>query len=457
MRDSPNKAGKAAPQFRHSIVLFHSHYPTDMNQIASKDLTQQRLRSGGRVLVDALHIHGVDRVYCVPGESYLNVLDALVGYPNIDVIVTKHEGAAANMAEADGKLTGRPGICFVTRGPGATHGSCGTHIAFQDSSPMILFIGQIPREHRGRESFQEVDYTKMFSPLAKWVAEIDDPARIPEFIVRAFQVATSGRPGPVVLSLPEDVLGATVNVSDTARYQPVAATPSSVDALNLAGMLARASHPIVIVGGANWSEQACADLAQFAKEWNLPVAAAFRRQDLLDNRHDNYVGHMSLGINPKLAERLRNADLVLAVGTRLGDITTDSYTNLAVPRSTQKLIHLHADAAELGRVYQPDLAILTGVNSGVAMLASLDTRCASRLSRLHCPARRARRPRWGGHGTGGGSSEPYPARGCDSHQRRRQLHDLAASLLSVPQAAGKPAVLELRTDVKQITPGMPLD
>jgi acetolactate synthase-1/2/3 large subunit len=372
MRHSLNKAGKAAPQSRHSIILFHSHYPTNMNQIASKDLTQQRLRSGGRVLVDALHIHGVDRVYCVPGESYIDVLDSLLDYPDIDVIVTKHEGAAANMAEADGKLTGRPGICFVTRGPGATHGSCGTHIAFQDSSPMILFIGQIPREHRGRESFQEVDYTKMFSPLAKWVAEIDDPARIPEFVARAFQVATSGRPGPVVLSVPEDVLGATVDVPDTARYQPVAATPSPVDALNLAGMLARASHPLVIVGGANWSEQACADLAQFAKTWNLPVAAAFRRQDLLDNRHDNYVGHMSLGINPKLAERLRNADLVLAVGTRLGDITTDSYTNLAAPRSTQKLIHLHADAAELGRVYQPDLAILTGVNAGAAMLASLD-------------------------------------------------------------------------------------
>jgi acetolactate synthase-1/2/3 large subunit len=342
-----------------------------MTQITAQVLPQPSLRSGGRVLVDALHIHGVDRIYCVPGESYLDVLDALVDYPDIDLIVTKHEGAAANMAEADGKLTGRPGICFVTRGPGATHGSCGTHIALQDSSPMILFIGQIPREHRGRESFQEVNYTQMFSPLAKWVAEIDDPARIPEFIARAFQVATSGRPGPVVLALPEDVLSAMVDVPDTARYQPVAATPSATDAQTLSAMLSRASQPLVIVGGANWSEQACADLAQFAKAWNLPIAASFRRQDLLDNRQDNYVGHLSLGINPKLAERLRTADLVLAVGTRLGDITTDSYTNLVAPRSQQKLVHLHADAAELGRVYQADLAILTGVNAGAAMLAAL--------------------------------------------------------------------------------------
>ena len=343
-----------------------------MTQITAQVLLQPSLRSGGRVLVDALHIHGVDRIYCVPGESYLDVLDALVDYPDIDLIVTKHEGAAANMAEADGKLTGRPGICFVTRGPGATHGSCGTHIALQDSSPMILFIGQIPREHRGRESFQEVNYTQMFSPLAKWVAEIDDPARIPEFIARAFQVATSGRPGPVVLALPEDVLSAMVDVPDTTRYQPVAATPSTVDAQTLADMLSRARQPLVIVGGANWSEQACANLAQFAKAWNLPIAASFRRQDLLDNRQDNYVGHLSLGINAKLAERLRTADLVLAVGTRLGDITTDSYTNLVAPRSQQKLVHLHADAAELGRVYQADLAILTGVNAGAAMLAAID-------------------------------------------------------------------------------------
>jgi acetolactate synthase-1/2/3 large subunit len=328
-------------------------------------------RSGGRILVDALRVHGVDRVFCVPGESYLDVLDALHDYADVEVVVAKHEGAAANMAEADGKLTGRPGICFVTRGPGATHASIGAHIAFQDSTPMILFIGQVAREHRGREAFQEVDYETMFAPLAKWVTEIDDPARIPEYLARAFQCATSGRPGPVVLSLPEDVLSAMCTVDDTEPYRPVASAPTQADADALAAELARAKRPLVIAGGANWSEQACADFAQFVESWNLPVACAFRRQDLLDNRLEQYVGHLSLGVNPKLAERVKQADLIIAVGTRLGDIVTNGYTHLVPPRIKQRLVHMHADAAELGRVFQPDLAIQTGVNNGAAMLKGL--------------------------------------------------------------------------------------
>ena len=328
-------------------------------------------RSGGRILVDALRQHGTDRLFCVPGESYLDVLDALHDTPEIDTIVAKHEGAAANMAEADGKLTGRPGICFVTRGPGATHASIGVHIAFQDSTPMILFIGQVARAHRGREAFQEVDYVQMFGPLAKWVAEIDDIARIPEIVARAFHVATSGRPGPVVLALPEDVLDGSAEVADTAAYRPAASAPAPGDADALRAALRAASRPLVIAGGANWNEEARTALAAFAHAWNLPVTCGFRRQDLFDNRDANYAGHMSLGINPRLAERVRQADLVIAVGTRLGDITTDGYTHLAVPRPAQKLVHIHADANELGRVYQPDLAINAGVGHAADMLQGL--------------------------------------------------------------------------------------
>ena len=333
--------------------------------------TEQNARSGGRILVDALRQHGTDRLFCVPGESYLDVLDALHDTPEIDTIVSKHEGAAANMAEADDKLTGRPGICFVTRGPGATHASIGVHIAFQDSTPMILFIGQVARGHRGREAFQEVDYVQMFGPLAKWVAEIDDISRIPEIVARAFHVATSGRPGPVVLALPEDVLDGSAAVADAPAYRPAASAPAPGDAEALAAALRAASRPLVIAGGANWDDKARADLAAFAHAWNLPVTCGFRRQDLFDNRDANYAGHMSLGINPRLAERVREADLVIAVCTRLGDITTDGYTHLAVPKPAQKLVHIHADANELGRVYQPDLAINAGVGHAAAMLASL--------------------------------------------------------------------------------------
>ena len=328
-------------------------------------------RSGGRILVDALRLHGVDRIYCVPGESYLEVLDALHDHPEVRLVVTKHEGAAANMAEAEGKLTGRPGICFVTRGPGATHASIGVHIAAQDSTPMILFVGQIATRHRGREAFQEVDYTAMFGSIAKLVAEIDHADRIPEFVARAFQCATSGRPGPVVLSLPEDMLETACQVADTQPWRQVQASPSPADGQALAALLQQAQQPLVIVGGANWSEQARSDFAAFATAWNLPVAASFRRQDLFDNRRAQYVGHLSLGMNPKLAERVRQADLILAVGTRLGDISTDAYTLLQPPCPAQRLVHLHADAGELGRVYQPELAIQASPGPAATLLASL--------------------------------------------------------------------------------------
>lgn len=331
----------------------------------------QTARTGGRVLVDQLRIHGTERIFCVPGESFLDVLDALHDQPAIDLVVCKHEGAAANMAEADGKLTGRPGICFVTRGPGATHGSIGVHIAQQDSTPMILFVGQIAREHKGREAFQEVDYAAVFGSMAKWAAEIDDPARIPEMVARAFQVATSGRPGPVVLALPEDVLDGLVDVADATPFRPVSAAPRAEDVQALAAALRAAQRPLVIAGGANWSDKAAADFAAFVKAWDLPVACAFRRQDVIDNRDPHYIGHLSLGVSPKLAERVKTADLIVAFGTRLGDIATDSYTLLEVPLPKQKLVHIHADSAELGRVYQAALPIHAGVEAGAAMLASL--------------------------------------------------------------------------------------
>jgi acetolactate synthase I/II/III large subunit len=350
---------------------FASEFPDLPSQSAPSAKAGPARRSGGRILVDALRVHGADRIFCVPGESYLDVLNALYDTPEIDTVVAKHEGPAANMAEADGKLTGRPGICFVTRGPGATHASIGVHIASQDSTPMILFIGQVARQHRGREAFQEVDYVQMFGSMAKWVAEIDDIKRIPEFVARAFQCATSGRPGPVVLSLPEDVLDGYEAVADTGPYQPVSAAPTAQDAAALQSELSRASRPLVIVGGANWSKAASEDFAAFVHAWKLPVACAFRRQDLFDNRDPHYAGHLSLGVNPRLAERIRQADLVIAVGARLGDVTTDGYTHLEVPRPAQRLVHMHADPEELGRVYQADLAINTGVNNGAAMLKTL--------------------------------------------------------------------------------------
>ena len=319
-------------------------------------------RSGGQVLVDQLKIHGVDIAFGVPGESYLAVLDALYDARDaIRFIVCRQEGGACNMAEAYGKLTGRPGICLVTRGPGATNASIGVHTAFQDSTPLILLIGQVGRDVVEREAFQEIDFRRMFGPMAKWVAQIDDAARIPEYLSHAFHLAVSGRPGPVVLALPEDMLTDTVVVADVARYKRVAAHPGPADMQQMRALLEQAQRPLMILGGSGWNVQACADIRAFAQANGLPVACSFRCQDLYDNRDDLYIGDMGTGINPALAQRVRDADLVLCVGARLGEMTTSGYTLLDIPRPQQKFVHVHAGAEELGRVYQSDLPINAGM------------------------------------------------------------------------------------------------
>lgn len=329
--------------------------------------------SGGRALVCALKDQGVDRIYCVPGESYLPVLDALYDFPEIQLVSAKHEGAAANMAEADGKLTGRPGICFVTRGPGATHASVGIHTAYQDSTPLILFIGQVSREERDREGFQEVNFRAMFAPLAKWVAEIDDAARIPEYVSRAFHTALSGRAGPVVLSLPEDTLAAPI--ARPSRSQPVvstAAAPRASDLLRLTALLGSASRPLLIVGGSGWTAESCQALTDFAQRNALPLVASFRRQDLIDNRHQNYCGHLGLGVSSSLATRVRTANVIVAIGSRLSENTTGGYSLLTPPTPAQTLIHVHPDPNEPGRVYHPTLAIACGPADFGLALADID-------------------------------------------------------------------------------------
>lgn len=329
-------------------------------------------RTAGRALVSSLVAHGVERVFCVPGESYLEVLDALKdAEKDISLIVTKHEGAAANMAEADGKLTGKPGICMVTRGPGATHASIGLHIAQQDSTPMILFVGQIARSHRGRDAFQEMDYQQFFGSVAKLVIEIDDPHRVPELVSRAFNVAVSGRPGPVVVSLPEDMLTELTAAPDCAPITVQTSEVSANTGEQIAAALRAAQRPLVVVGGSNWSAQACQDLATFAKAWNLPITCSFRRQDLLDNNSPQHIGHMSVGMSPALRKLAQESDLILAIGTRLGDIPTDGYTLLDLPTPAQKLIHIHVSAEELGRFFRPDLAVQATSDAALKALVAL--------------------------------------------------------------------------------------
>lgn len=329
------------------------------------------LRTGGQILVDALHTHGTDLVFGVPGESYLAVLDALHD-SSIRFIINRQEGGAAFMAEAYGKLTGLPGVCFVTRGPGATNASIGVHTAQQDSTPMILFIGQVGNDFVEREAFQEIDYRRMFGTMTKWVAQIDRAERIPEYVAHAWQVATSGRPGPVVLALPEDMLTAQADVPDARRYQPVQAAPSPAQIAQLRELLAAAKQPVVLLGGAGWNADACDDIRHFAERNALPVACAFRFQDLLDNRHPQYIGDVGIGINPKLAARIKSADLVIAIGPRLGEMTTSGYTLLDAPVPKQKLVHVHASAEELGRVYQADLMINSGMPQIAEALAGME-------------------------------------------------------------------------------------
>jgi acetolactate synthase-1/2/3 large subunit len=330
----------------------------------------QPSRTGGQLLVDALKIHGVDTAFGVPGESYLDVLDALHD-SDIRFIINRQEGGAAFMADAYGKMTGKPGICFVTRGPGATNASIGVHTAFQDSTPMILFIGQVGSDFADREAFQEIDYRRMYGQMAKWVAQIDRADRMPEYIARAFQIATSGRPGPVVLALPEDMLTTRATVADTRAYQAVQASPSAAQIDTVRAMLAGAKKPLVLLGGGGWNAQACADIERFAEANQLPVSCAFRFQDLLDNEHPHYIGDVGIGINPKLAARVREADVILAIGPRLGEMTTSGYSILQSPVPAQRLIHVHADAEELGSVYQAELMINSGMPQVAAMLAAM--------------------------------------------------------------------------------------
>jgi len=335
------------------------------------------VRAGGRILVDQLLVHGTDLVFCVPGESFLAVLDALYDVRpeassergSIRLVVCREEGGAATMAEACGKLTGRPGVCFVTRGPGACNAAIAVHTAMQDSTPMILCIGQVGSDCAGREAFQEIDLARMFAPAAKWAAQVDRADRLPEYVARAFATATSGRPGPVVLALPEDMLRTVTEVPDARRYVTTQSHPGAAQLRALGDQLARAERPLVLAGGSGWTREACAQLERFAERAGLPVATTFRRQDRFDNRHAHYAGDLGIGPNPKLAARVRDADLLVVVGARLGEMTTGGYALVTPPRPRQVLVHVHADPAELGRVYQPDVAIAA---SPATFAAALD-------------------------------------------------------------------------------------
>jgi acetolactate synthase-1/2/3 large subunit len=328
-------------------------------------------RTGARILVDQLVVHGVETAFCVPGESYIAVLDALRDAP-IRLVVARHEAGAANMAEAYGKLTGRPGICFVTRAPGATHAATGVYTAFQDSTPLILFVGQVPLEHRGREAFQELDYAAAFGSLTKLAIEVEEPEQFPELTARAFHTAVSGRPGPVVVALPEDVLSDSADVQDAAQFARARAAASDEDLTRARELLSGAETPLIVVGGGGWSSAAAADLQAFAEASILPVATSFRRQDYIDNTSSSYAGVLTIGHDASLARRLREADLLLVVGSRLGDIPTRGYTTLQPPRTPQTLIHVHADHEELGRVFQPDLPILAGSAEFLAAARALE-------------------------------------------------------------------------------------
>jgi acetolactate synthase I/II/III large subunit len=328
-------------------------------------------RNGGQILVEALLRNAVDTVYCVPGESYLPVLDALHDAQAIRTIVTRHEGAASNMADAYGKLTGRPGICFVTRGPGATHASNGVHTAKQDSTPMILFIGQVESGFMGREAFQEVDYRQMFGGLAKWVTEIDSLERIPEIVAKAFSIAQSGRPGPVVIGLPEEVLFGSGLCADLPAVRVAHAMPDPAALDELRGLLAAARQPLVVLGGTAWDQDSLQAIKHFVTKNNLPVAASFRRQDLFDNRDPHYVGMLGLGVSPKLAERLRTTDLLLVIGSRLSETVSGGYTLITSPVPIQPLVHVHPDPQELGRVYQARLPILSSLRGFAHALQGL--------------------------------------------------------------------------------------
>lgn len=335
-------------------------------------MNDTNLRTGGQLIVDSLLACGADTVYCVPGESYLEVLDGLYDHQySIRVVTNRHENGAAFMAEAYGKLTGKPGICMVTRGPGACNAAIGVHTAFQDSTPMILFIGQVARPHLGREAFQEVDYVKMFGPLAKAVEQIEAADDVPAVVARAYETALSGRPGPVVLALPEDMLR---DYSEALAVPPEPVgvhAPGPGDMERLHHILGDCERPLMLLGGSGWTEQARADIMAFAEANNLPTCCSFRRSDLFDNDHPNFVGEMGIAPNPLLLERFKQSDMLLVVGARLGETTTQGYTLLDEPSPVQDLVHVHADKAELGKVFQPNLGIHADIHAFAAAAAAL--------------------------------------------------------------------------------------
>lgn len=335
--------------------------------------------TGGEILVKCLEEQGVDRLFCVPGESYLAVLDALHDAA-IDVINARQEGGAAMMAEADGKMTGRPGICFVTRGPGATNAACGVHIAKQDSTPMILFVGQIGRDMKGREAFQEVDYRQTFGDLAKWVEEIDDPARIPEIISHAWHVAMSGRPGPVVLALPEDMLRQEADVAPAPIVRVATPAPSSPVMQGFEGQLHFAKKPMMILGGSRWSAHSVAAAQVFAAKHDIPVAVTFRRQGLFDHEHPNYAGDLGIGPNPQLKARIEESDLLIVVGARLSEMPSQGFTLLKFPKPQIQMVHVHPGPEELGRIYRPDIAINATPGEFFGMAESFTPRKGSGIS-----------------------------------------------------------------------------
>ena len=329
-------------------------------------------RSGAEVLIDSLKINAVERIFCIPGESYLAALDALFDRSEISLVICRNEGGASYMTEAEGKLTGRPGVCFVTRGPGATNASGGLHVAMQDSTPMILLIGQIARKDLDREAFQEIDYRRMFSEVSKWVAQIDDADRIPEYLTRAFSVATSGRPGPVVLALPEDMLTDQTESQDALPWLPVKTSPAAVDVERTVNLLASAERPLIIVGGSGWSEDTRLKLQDFAAVNGIAVANSFRCQDFIDNEHPNYIGDLGLGVNPALSRSIEESDCLLVIGARLGEMTTGGFTLIDIPCPRQRMIHVHPGVEELGHIYQPELAINASAECFVAALLELE-------------------------------------------------------------------------------------
>jgi acetolactate synthase-1/2/3 large subunit len=338
------------------------------------------LLSGGQLVVAALRAHRVDMAFSVAGESYLEVLDALFDAPEIRLVTCRQEGGAAFMAEAYGKLTGKPGVLLVTRGPGACNASIGIHTAFQDSTPMVVLVGQVARHQIDREAFQVVDFRKMFAPLAKWVAQIDMADRLPELINQAFQVATSGRPGPVVLALPEDMLRDHSAAAVVGPYRAVHAHPGAANLAELRRLLVAAERPIMLVGGGGWDDRACHDITRFAEANQLPVCCSFRRQDIVDNRSPSFVGDLGTGASGALVARIKEADLVLAVGARIGEITSQSYSLMGIPDPGKVLIHVHAGAEELGRVFRPSLPIQSGMPEFAAAAAALPPVPAPRWS-----------------------------------------------------------------------------